>query len=104
MGDRGNIKIVYSQGEPVYFYTHWRGSEIQDIVKTALARRERWDDDLYLARIIFSEMIKGNESAETGFGIGPFECEEGSPLLTVNTEKQTVTFKGKTVSFERFIG
>lgn len=103
MADRGNIKIVYSEGSPVYFYTHSRGSEIEKVVKTALQRRQRWDDDGYLARIIFNTLTQGQEGAEIGFGISPFQIEEGSPLITVNTVKRSVTFKDKTKCFEDFI-
>lgn len=59
MGNRGNIKVQYQEGQPIYFYTHWSGSTINSIVRKALKRgQDRWEDESYLARIIFSELIK----------------------------------------------
>ena len=78
MGDRGNIVIHYEEkGAPeelVYFYTHWQGSYIKDLLGTALKRKERWNDAPYLARIIFSTLI-GNDHGEHGFVISPYLCD-----------------------------
>lgn len=71
MGDRANIVVRSStkQIDDVWFYAHWRGEEVHDVVKNVLARRERQDDAPYLARMIFCELVKGNEADSTGFGI-----------------------------------
>lgn len=89
MGDRGNIVIRQSDGD-VWFYTHWSGSEIKDTVKTALAKRWRWNDESYLARIVFSELVKGNEEEETGFGISTQLQDNGHDIVVVDVPHQRV--------------
>jgi hypothetical protein len=70
MGDRAQIAIKDSGTDRrVYLYTHWTGSELIPTLRRALARKQRWDDSCYLTRIIFCEMVKGDENSETGFGI-----------------------------------
>lgn len=94
MGDRGNIVIRFdSKTTPkdIYFYTHWRGSEIGEILAKALSRNERWDDPSYLARIIFQTMLNGDEG-ETGFGIAPYPSDNEHPLLIVDTQNQQVYY------------
>ena len=59
MGDRGNI-IVKDGNSEVYLYTHWTGSDLPDVLRSALKRgKSRWNDGPYLARIIFCEIVKG---------------------------------------------
>lgn len=95
MGDRANCIIQYEgkKSKRVWFYTHWSGSDLPGIVKTALARKERWDDDSYLARIIFSEMIKGQEDSELGFGISLRQQDNEHPYLVVDIKAQRVFFE-----------
>ena len=71
MGDRGQVQLV-SQGDPdIYLYTHWGATNLPGVVADALVRgRDRWGDDEYLNRVIFSEMIQGNVLSNTGYGIG----------------------------------
>lgn len=123
MGDRANIIMEmptgYGEGEipngQIFFYTHWDGSELPAILQSALARRQRWDDESYLARIIFSEMIKNSVGDETGYGISLRESDNSYAFLRVNTEKKTVTVDfdpvrkytdvpNKTYSFEEYVG
>jgi len=91
MGDRANIKVT-GAGD-VYLYTHWNGEELPQILKQALIRgRDRWGDPSYLARIIFCEMVNGQEKDTTGYGISG-ECGDGGDrILTVDTDKMTVGF------------
>lgn len=92
MGNRGNVEVKFKDAGSIFFYTHWTGSELNEVVANALIRgKERWDDDSYLARIVFCEMIKGHERELTGFGIAPFECEEGSPKVIIDTDFRLVT-------------
>lgn len=86
MGDRAMVKIKDNEGG-VYLYTHWRGSELADVVQTALARKIRWDDSEYLARIVFDAMTAGHQGEETGYGIasGPHSDLE-HPLIVLNTQ------------------
>jgi hypothetical protein len=110
MGDRGNIRIDYGDDNSVYFYGHWSGSEMFDILKSALSRgRSRWGDEQYLSRIIFCELIKDDVMGLTGFGISTFIGDNEYKVLAVEMETQTVhmvTEEGEELSewsFEEFI-
>jgi hypothetical protein len=79
MGDRNNIKITYSTGDSLYLYTHWRGSEVEDIVTRALATSSRVDDESYFARVLFCALLGDNLQdwrGETGFGIAPYAPDQ----------------------------
>ena len=82
MGDRANVCCkIAGDKSGVYLYTHLRGSELPVIVKNALIRgKNRWGDDSYLNRIIFSDMIKHDIDGETGFGISVDECDSKTIL------------------------
>lgn len=91
MGDRGNIQIKGKDiGGTVNFYTHWSGSHIREITATALARRQRWDDGGYLARIIFCGLIGDDVKGETGYGIACEPLDNEHPIIVVDVDKQTV--------------
>ena len=97
MGDRGNI---YIEDMDIYFYTHGKGSITDFIVASALDRgRDRWDDDSYLARIIFSELIKDNLMGTTGYGISRVIQDENHPPTVVNITNNTVNG----TPFEQFV-
>ena len=98
MGDRGNIKVG-----KVYLYTHWSGSYIKEILKKALSREQRWNDESYLTRIIFCEMLEGDIDGETGFGISTEIVDNEYPILEVDVENQEVKCNGNVWSFEEFI-
>ena len=90
MGDRGTVEIK-SEGKSVYLYTHWRGSELGDILPEAIKSkngRGRWDDAAYLARIIFDWMTAGDRDTETGFGISAHPCD--GEEYVVDIDKQTL--------------
>lgn len=104
MGNRANIELKYQSGESVFFYSHWDGSNVDEIVRKALARKQRWNDEAYLARIIFSQMIKDTLMEETGYGISPWECEAGSPKCIVYLAANMVnTSHGISYTFADFI-
>ena len=104
MGDRGQ---VYIKDEGVYLYTHWNASELVETVRKALAKRWRWDDPSYLARIIFDEMIGPKQGSETGFGISTTKAGDAWLLIEIDCKNQTVTIKdytqNKSIAFEEFI-
>lgn len=105
MGDRANIHFKTNKGPGVFLYTHWQGSDLAAILQRALSRHLRWNDGPYLARIVFCEMVKGQESEETGFGIWDEEPDNSHQILHVDVEKQTVTIgEGESLSMEDFIG
>lgn len=90
MGNRGNVTIR-ANGKDVWFYTHWRGSDLGEIIKAALAKRERWNDAPYLARIIFCELIYGEpEHATTGFGISAEPGDNEYAFWIVDVDKEAV--------------
>lgn len=95
MGDRGNIVVQETEGKRVYLYTHWKGSQIGGVVAKALAKKKRWDDAPYLARIIFCELIdvEGDIKGEAGYGISAGICDNEYPILVVDVEKQVVRFE-----------
>jgi hypothetical protein len=98
MGDRANIRF-YDGESSFYFYTHWEGSRLPKTLQDALKRSvDRWDDPPYLARIIFSEMIKGNVEYTTGYGISTYIVDGGSRVLIVDAEKKMVSLCGRHAS------
>ena len=94
MGDRANIVIENDAGR-IYLYTHWAGYSLPETLRSALERgKSRWDDESYLTRIIFCEMVKGSEADLTGYGISNQLGDNGHPFLVVNVEEQTVAVEG----------
>ena len=104
MGNRANIVIefeAHSDGheefiqEPsrVFFYTHWGGTEeTAQVLKDALEKRWRWNDESYLARIIATEFF-GEHRRETGYGIAPYPPDNSYPYLVVRCKDQTVSLE-----------
>lgn len=89
MGDRGNIVIRGQYGD-VWLYTHYHGSEMKDVLQTVLARKQRWEDAAYLARIIFSELIRDDVDGELGFGISTNMLDNEHGILIVDVPNQKV--------------
>ena len=113
MGDRANVVIQEENGKEIFLYTHWNGSGLPDVVRLALAKRERWNDPPYLARIVFCEMLKeDNDSLDgtTGFGISSYMCDNEHPLIVLDTNKQCVRYETENrtmleeYTFEEYIG
>ncbi len=92
MGDRANVAIKQPDGTAVYLYTHWGGSELALTVQKALAKRWRWDDGAYLARIVFDAMSDGNHGNETGFGISTGICDNEHPIVVLDPRGLKVGF------------
>lgn len=95
MGDRGNIVIKQDhpedKDERVFLYSHWGGYRIKQTLQKALAKNMRWDHHSYLTRIIFCEMLDGDLSGETGFGIATSPPDNEYPYLVVDCENQCIT-------------
>lgn len=92
MGDRANV-VVVPDGNPqqaVYLYTHWGGYALPERLQTALRKHWRWEDEAYLARIIFDTMTDGEHGKETGYGISACLGDNSYPLLVVDVLAQTV--------------
>ena len=88
MGDRAQVHI---KDEKVWLYTHWGRLSLVEDVKRALAKRLRWNDPEYLARIIFEEMVGDQTGTETGFGIGCAQHGDVFDYIEINCENQTVS-------------
>lgn len=101
MGDRANVKIV-DYDSTVFLYTHHNGYKLPNVLKRALARRERWYDGAYLARIIFQEMI-GNDKSDSGFGISSVIGDGDDHVLVVDIKNQTVSYEDRIWSLNHFI-
>ena len=92
MGERGNIVFVFEaakeggEARRVYFYTHWRGHLLHEILREAMNWREtwpegfgkltgtvrescRWYDASYFARVVFCRLVDGDEGGLLSFGI-----------------------------------
>jgi hypothetical protein len=103
MGDRANV-IVKTGDEQVCLYSHWGGTELPATLRAAMKRgKDRWHDSPYLARVIFCEMVKGQEMTLTGFGISPSIGDGKDKVLTVDVNEQTVQINDKPpMSFAAF--
>lgn len=103
MGDRGNI-IVSDRDGTIYLYTQWAGSELPQIVASGLDRgRTRWDDQPYLTRILFCELVPADSwREETGYGISVV-FGDGGTEVKVNIDTQQVSDDEGTYSFEEYV-
>lgn len=95
MGSRRSIKYIYGDGSQIFFYTHWNGEKLTEVLEYALrAGKSRWNDEAYLARIIFCGMValEGETALTgiTGFGIGPKDFGDDHPTIVVDTRSKTV--------------
>lgn len=85
MGDRGNIALLDREGNQIWFYTHWNGSGVRQAAQHAIARRERWDDPPYFARIVFGELLCGSDpKSATGFGISSSIGDNEHPIVVID--------------------
>ena len=103
MGDRGNVQLSYDDGSEIYIYAHWHGSVLAQRVRSALAKKWRWDDPQYLARIIYDEVVGDEFGEETGFGLST-EIGDGDVRITVLMDQQKVHLGGVTMTFADFVG
>ena len=89
MGDRGQILI---KDTGVYLYSHWGAIDLWGEAWRALKRApDRWDDPEYLARVIFSEMVRNDIDSTTGFGIGTNVHDDTWRLIEVDCSKTKIT-------------
>ena len=93
VGDRGNIVVRQdsTSADDVWFYTHWSGFKIGEVVREALAKNWRWEDASYLARIIFDTLTSVRQhGTETGFGISTRLQDNEYPIVVVDVPRQKV--------------
>jgi hypothetical protein len=97
MGDRANIFVAddeYESGSPVgvFLYAHLGSDALPLLLKAVLKRQQRWDDPSYLARIIFCEMVRGDEAGETGYGISARLGDNEHAVTAVDCGARHVSF------------
>lgn len=92
MGDRANVVVKNSNTIGVWIYTHWGGYELAGRVQKALAKKWRWDDESYLTRIIYDEVVRGSEREETGLGISTYMGDNEHKIVVVCVNEQRVKF------------
>ena len=103
MGCRGTIEIwnngaaPKNKEKPVVLYTHWGAGNMLDDLKKVLSRKKRWSDPPYLSRMIFCEMVKGNEIDEYGYGIMTENVCDAEKEIVVDCNRQEVIIKGTDV-------
>lgn len=86
MSTRGNIVVHSTDGVDhalVFLYQHCDGYDLGVLLKEVLARKARWDDPEYLARMIFSRMVKDRIDDENGFGISAHPMDANCNVLVV---------------------
>ena len=107
MGDRINLRVIQDQWKDnpneVWLYCHWTGMSLLKKLQAALARRQRWNDDGYLTRILFCTIIGESWEDETGFGISTCQCHPNHDDVVVNIPDQTVSFGEHSWSFAEFV-
>ena len=70
MGDRANLGIRGSDGNTIFLYLHWGGSEINETMAQAIAKAMVRDgDESYFTRIFVSSVIGLDWNRETGVGM-----------------------------------
>lgn len=90
MGDRANV-FVKEAG--VYLYTHNEGCKLPFIVQRALSKQWRWTDPPYLARVVFTEMIRGEEENEFGFGISTKIVDNEHDIIVLDPNSESIEFQ-----------
>lgn len=92
MGDRGNIAVLQSNSQQVWFYSHWNGYQRLTAIHDALRRgRDRWSDESYLARIIFCSYCPKDQHNDTdSFGISTTIQDNSYTIAVVDIPKQRV--------------
>lgn len=94
---------VVMNNSGIVLYGHSIGDDIYRIVQKALNNKERWEDEKYLARIIFDEMKKKSNDTFKGFGIGTDIDYNIKNTIYINCKIQQVELPGRIfIYFEIF--
>ena len=95
MGDRNNIKITYSNGQSIFLYSHWGGSQLRDIVLHSMEYSDRVTDESYFARVLFSKMLISGGTrdidSETGYGIAPYVVDQDANNKMIHVDYRGVS-------------
>jgi len=107
MGERGNIVFQFEGTRRIFFYTHWRGHLLHEILREAMNWKEsypegfgnltgttrescRWHDPSYFARVVFNRLTRGDEDGVLSFGISVDRTLPDHDELHVDTIRKTV--------------
>lgn len=105
MSTSAEVKIIGDNDvvdDYIHLYQHWDGDNLPIKVQTALRRGiTRWGDAPYIARIIFTDMIRDHLDETTGYGISREGSE--SRVVIVDNTALTVTIGGHTWSFREYV-
>lgn len=89
MGDRSQVCIT-SGDSKVYLYSHCGGASIYGAAARGMRRApDRLNDQEYLARVIFCDMVRGDINGSTGYGIGTSahgDIEHPIPVLDCDSQ------------------
>lgn len=105
MGSRAQIEVQDDAGASVFLYTHNGAPELLRTVQTVLKRRVRWGDPEYLARMLFSAMVKGDIDGQNGYGIGTGPHSDlDYPPIVIDVPNKRVTLNDGQIAwtFEDF--
>lgn len=104
MGNRFSIEVVHEAGS-VFLYTHWKGCSICNTLKASLERgSDRWEDESYLTRIIFSDMIAEDINSNTGYGISLISYTQPYRTIKVDIPNAMVEYMDKfSFTFDDYI-
>ena len=95
MGDRAVVGFKANPESPIiYLYSHWAGSEMDDLIAKALEKAEpRWTDSDYATRIVISQVIAEDWDSKLGWGISVdvFAYPDYSTIKVVEWSEGVVT-------------
>ena len=70
MGDRANLGIRGTDGNTIFIYLHWGGTDRHEIMANAISYAMMRDgDESYFTRIFVSRIIAEDWNSETGAGM-----------------------------------
>ncbi len=92
MGDRANFGFRQSNGDTIYLYGHWAGSQMMNRLATALeTARPRWSDESYATRICISQIIGDEWDQELSWGISTHIGDNEHSVPIVDWGQKTVS-------------
>ena len=91
MGDRSNI-VIEQAGERIWLYGHWMGAKSIGHAAHGL-RSDRVHDAPYLARIVFSSMIRGNIDSDLNYGISTRMVDNQHPIIVLDVGRTTTSVR-----------
>lgn len=92
MGDRGNVAIIQENGDQIWLYSHWGGTQLPARVQLGLkASKPRWDDESYFTKIMLGRLVPNdNWMEETGYGISGTVQDGAGRIVVVDSKNKIV--------------